>query len=72
MKTKIIVAAAAAEIVAALSTVLPHMLFGNASLPIATLLQMLLLVLAAGFLSSWLAARYVGRLPLLESLRHDG
>jgi ABC-type antimicrobial peptide transport system permease subunit len=56
---------------AALATVMPHMIFGDASVPVRSVAAMLCLVLGMGLASSWIAARLVGRLPLLESLRRD-
>ncbi len=56
-------------ILSALFTTVPHWLIGNASVPWLSLLIMFGAILAVGIFAGWLAARQIGRLPLLESLR---
>ncbi len=58
-------------VVAALATVMPHLIFGDASVPIWSVASMLGFVFVVGFVSSCYATRLVGRMPLLDSLRHD-
>ena len=56
-------------IVAALLAVLPHMVFGAASVPFTELAVMLSLVLIVGFLSGFAAVRATLNAPLLSALR---
>ena len=56
-------------ICSALFTTVPHWLIGNASVPWLSLMIMFGAILAVGVFAGWLAARQIGRLPLLESLR---
>lgn len=56
-------------IVSAIFATLPHYFIGSASVPWLPLFVMLTLIGIVGILSGRLAARLIGRLPLLESLR---
>jgi ABC-type antimicrobial peptide transport system permease subunit len=58
--------------VAALATVMPHMIFGEANVPLLSVAAMLGIVFMIGLISSWLATRLVARLPLIDALRRDG
>ena len=58
-------------IVAALLAVLPHMVFGNASVPFTELAVMLGIVLVVGFASGFAAVRATLKAPLLSALRGD-
>jgi ABC-type antimicrobial peptide transport system permease subunit len=55
--------------ISALLTVLPHIVFGGASLPLSATLWMLLLILFVGLATGWLAVRNASRLPILRTLR---
>lgn len=55
--------------VAAMLTVLPHVLIGGASVPLAATFYMLVLIVAVGFTTGFVAVRSSSRLPLLETLR---
>ncbi len=57
--------------VAALVTVLPHMLVGGASVPLVDLTTMLAIVLAVGVVSSLLSVRSTLNTPLLAALRGE-
>ncbi len=58
-----------AGIVSAIFATLPHYFVGSASVPWLPLFVMLALIGVVGILSGRLAARMIGRLPFLESLR---
>lgn len=60
-----------AGILASLVAVFPHLIFGGATIPWASLAASLGLVLAAGLLASLAAVRAVLRAPLLLSLREE-
>lgn len=53
----------------AMLTTLPHWLVGAASVPWLALLLIFATIAVVGLLAGWLAARNIGRVPLLESLR---
>ena len=59
----------AVGVIAALVTLLPHLLAGGAALPWRSIASTLLIVLTVGQLAGLAAARYALRLPLLETLR---
>ena len=61
----------ATGVIAALLAVLPHMLLGNASVPVGGLLAMLGLVLVIGFVSGLAAVRATLSAPLLTALRNN-
>jgi ABC-type antimicrobial peptide transport system permease subunit len=56
-------------IVAALVTLLPHLLAGGAAIPWLSLCAMLVIVLAVGLAAGMTAVRWVLRAPLLAALR---
>jgi ABC-type antimicrobial peptide transport system permease subunit len=58
-------------VIAALWAVLPHMYFGNASIPFRGLALMLSVVLLVGVLTSLIAVRATLRAPLLSALRGE-
>ena len=53
----------------AMLTTLPHWLVGAASVPWLALLLIFASITVVGLLAGWLAAKNIGRVPLLESLR---
>lgn len=55
--------------VAALLTVLPHIVFGGASIPFAATFMMLLVVVLVGLATGLITIWRVGKLPMLKSLR---
>jgi ABC-type antimicrobial peptide transport system permease subunit len=57
--------------VAAIVAVLPHMIFGGASVPVRDLAIMLTVVLAVGIATSFLSVRSTLRAPILEALRYE-
>lgn len=65
----LLMAGLAIGIGAALVTVIPHFLFGNAAVPWTTLAAMLGFVSVVGVFASLVATRGVFRLPLVQSLR---
>ena len=58
-------------ILAALLAVWPHMVFGNASVPVRNLAIMLGIILVVGFISGFAAVRATLKAPLLSALRGD-
>ncbi len=58
-------------VVAALMTVLPHMLGGGATVPVVELATMLAIVLLVGLAAGLLAARATLRVPVLAALREE-
>lgn len=58
-------------IVSALFVVLPHVVFGGASVPLLSLLTTLGLVAVIGMASAFFAQRYLQKMPLLAALRGD-
>ncbi len=58
-------------VLAALWAVLPHMVFGDASIPFRDLAIMLGVVMFVGMLTSLVAVRAALRAPLLSALRGD-
>ena len=58
-------------VVAALMTVLPHMLGGGARVPVVELATMLAIVLLVGLAAGLLAARATLRVPVLAALREE-
>lgn len=58
-------------VVSALIAVLPHMFFGQASIPLGGLLIMLTVILVVGFASGFAAVRWTLRAPLLAALRGE-
>lgn len=58
-------------ILSALFAVFPHMIFGNASIPILTLLGVMLLILVIGIVTGMIAVKAMLRTPLLGSLRSE-
>jgi ABC-type antimicrobial peptide transport system permease subunit len=61
----------AVGVVAALVVIFPHILFGGATVPIASLVVTLGLVTIVGLASALFAQRYLQKMPLLPSLRGD-
>jgi putative ABC transport system permease protein len=61
----------AAGVLAAICAVLPHIVFGGASVPVLGVLQLLLIVLAIGSFSGALAVQLALRGSLLAALRGD-
>jgi hypothetical protein len=61
----------AAGTLAALVTVLPHMILGGARVPLATLLAMLGIVLVVGVVTGLVAVRATLRAPLVAALRGE-
>ena len=58
-------------ILAALFVVLPHVVFGGATVPFVSLIGTLGLVVLAGLASGFFAQRYLKNMPLLPALRGD-
>ena len=56
-------------IIAALLTVLPHIVIGGASIPLSATLMMLLLIMIVGLVTGLVAVRASSKLPLLKTLR---
>ncbi len=56
---------------AALLSVVPTLLSRGSAFPVALLVSLNGAILACGVLSCWLAARWMLRAPLLDSLRHE-
>ncbi|HLA83801.1 MAG TPA: FtsX-like permease family protein, partial [Thermoguttaceae bacterium] len=67
----LLIAGLACGVMAAAVAVLPHLLSGDASVPVASLAGTLAIVLLVGLVASALAVRAAVASPLLEALREE-
>ena len=65
----LLIAGLAVGVIAAIVTLLPHLLAGGAALPWLSIVATLAIILAVGLLVGFAAVRAVLRLPLLSALR---